>query len=289
MIYTDEIIDRLLAHWRKKNQNSEMVLKDEFGCIQIDISKAQVHIKSVELYDLIGKKIPQCRMYVREIKKPELTSISKIVNAKHQKDYEEKVAKQTQIQQQLKYLNELCNKLIVELEIELNLYELEKDFFGDRIFLKYHFGLIFKQYGIDLDNEMLEAIFGKKEHITKVGQREKKAFIDNIDIASKGTRLNFSLPFQFAETQNCEAYGVFSAFFKRAAGQLKTGSNQPTNGKLEKSYHLNNPLYSEMTSMTILANCVAPLIVERMNNIEEYKKKKLAQEQLQKVFMDIKH
>lgn len=289
MIYADEIIDKLLAHWQKKNQTSEMILKDEFGYFQIDISKAQVHYKSVELYDLIGKIIPQCRMYVREIKKPELTSISKIVNAKHQREYEEKVAKQTKIQQQLKYLNELCNKLIVELEIELTLDELEKDFFDNRIFLKYHFGLIFKQYGIHLDNEMLEAIFGKKEQVSKVGHRHKKTFIDNIDIASKGTRLNFSLPFQFAETQNGEAYGVFSAFFKRAAGQLKTGSNQPNDGKLEKSYHLNNPLYSELTTIKVLANCVAPIIIDRMNNIDEYKKKKLAQEQLQKVFMDIKH
>lgn len=291
MIYIEEIVERLIIHWQKKNSTSEIVFKDDVGNILIDTNKAKVHLKTIILYDIIGNQLPLVEAKVREIKKPTLTSISKVVNDKHQKDYDERIAQQVSIQNRIDIFNNSCQEIICELEFELNLQELKKDFWGDRIFVKHQMGKLFNQYGIYLDNEMLEAIFGRQKKIINEGiaYKEQTVFIDNIELASKGKRFGKSLPYQFASTVNAEANGIFSAFFMRAAGQLKPGSNQRNNDNFECPHSLNNPLYAEQSTLKVLAECIAPIIIYRMNNIEEYKKKKANRENMVKVFSNIKH
>ena len=84
---------------------------------------------------------------------------------------------------------------------------------------------------------------------------------DTILFFVKGSRFNFSLPYQFEETVRGQATGLFSAFFMRAAGELGQFGNDRVfdydNAEPNENKWCDNPFVYEKKVITILATAAA--------------------------------
>ena len=137
--------------------------------------------------------------------------------------------------------------------MKCSIEDIKQDLDGDRSLVKSLFKQIFEQYGICLDDKMLNNIFGRIQL--------KKGNYDTILFFVKGTHFNFSLRYQFEETVNGQANGLFSAFFMRAAGELGQFGNDPVfdydNVETNENKWYDNPFLYEKRVITILATAAA--------------------------------
>ena len=95
-------------------------------------------------------------------------------------------------------------------------------------------GNILRVSGIDMTDQMLEYLFRNMEKITR------------------GTSVSGGIGRQFSITKDGKPNGMFSAFILKAAGMSETNEDLSTEEAIKRS-ELYNPLYTENTTMQILA------------------------------------
>jgi hypothetical protein len=220
----------------------------------------------VELYDLLLNELP--RLEFRKKRYPSSKPVKeklefKLVDELPLKDYNR--SRPSQIERENEYQLLVNNALVIAKDINLQytLEDLREDFKQDRTILKSLFGNIFSLYGISLTGKMLDSLFGKEIKTNDSIYPSTVMYIDNIQLFAKRTVFEKSLAYQFSRTRRDEAYGVFSAFFMRAAGLLKLNKNDSSWGKHEHTgnFRDNNPFWNENIAMQIIAKSVAILYI----------------------------
>lgn len=142
----------------------------------------------------------------------------------------------------IKNASERAEALLKPIKWPYSIQDTIKDFRGSRQLLKAHFQKMFGLYGINLNSDMLDGILdsGKLEKLTK------------------GTKREGNLNQAFSITKEGKPNGLLSIFFMKAAGlnndvdideaDMEEGIEQAT---------LNNPLWTESTSVNALAKVAA--------------------------------
>ncbi len=244
-------IDNLMYYWFTQSRNSEMFYINDKGKNVINVEKAQRHLLLVNLYKLILENYYPYKE-PEPLIKPEPKSINPRYNANILRDFDKKVKKESQRKADYDSFVSAANKLINLLNLKFTILDIKKDFDGDRLFLKKSFQDIFKKYGIELHDKVMDNIFGK------IKIPNENYFCDTITLFAKNTAFNFSLRYQFSTTTLLQANGIFTAFFMRAAGRLQKRSNEfsfePKGVSLSECD--NNPFCEEKKVIRILASAV---------------------------------
>ena len=186
------------------------------------------------------------------IVKPEQKSINPRYNAKIQREYEKQVNKE--MARKANYDRSIeAAKIIKEINLPYTFSDIKNDFDKNRSIIKCLFQDIFSKYGIVLNEYVLANIFDKLRFPLERQAR------DAIFFFTEGTHFHFPLRHQFNITTFNSAYGIFSAFFMRAAGYLEPSSNRyvfpPNRSNLTNAD--NNPFYHEKVVIRILASAMA--------------------------------
>lgn len=101
---------------------------------------------------------------------------------------------------------------------------------------------VFKLSGVELSDKMMDSLFNKMESYTK------------------GTSVAGGIGRQFSITQDGKPAGIFSAFIMKMAGlseEADINSVTDTKADLESRAEMNNPLFTENTTMQILSKVSA--------------------------------
>ena len=116
-----------------------------------------------------------------------------------------------------------------------------------RVIISTIFKDIFESYGVNISQPAMEYLFRRQASRNENGQVE---YTDKIVALTKDAKFNGNLKTQFSFTGDGKPNGMFSAFFAKAAGisDLNDVSEQDSSKVME-----NNPLYTETTTMNILA------------------------------------
>lgn len=219
-------IQNIIKEWQEYNKLSPMMKVREDGTRVLDAERAKnKHMPLIRAYDLVFNKLSA-------IQDNEVLRTDTLA----------------QIQEELNKFN-----------YPGTAQQFANDAVGDRTWMKDHFKKVFNTYGIELDDNMLESLFGRRDIWRKIdGEVRWDGKVDNLEGLTKGSTKAGNLGHQFRMTQNGEPIGIFSSFFTKAAGQ--TSKNDAMELDLEAGEEqatLNNPLHTEGTAMYILGKIVA--------------------------------
>ncbi len=239
-------VDNILYYWLTKSRNSEIFYQTDKGFCSIDTSKTQNHYKLVNLYNVLINS----DLTFKERKNPHdisLKTISPRVNNKRLRDFNDFNEKQEKAKQRISSIREYADNIATDLKLKYSIDEIKNDVTGTREIIKKLFKDIFPLYGIDLDDKVINRIFGRIEF--------KKQKVDTISLFTNNTSFAGSLSRQFSTTQNEQANGLFSAFFMRSAGLLESYGNDRNLEQIEeiKSSSTHNPFFKEKQALRILA------------------------------------
>lgn len=240
-------IDSVLYYWLTKSRTSEMFHQTDKGVV-IHTSKAKEHYKLVQLYNILLNN----NLTFKEYNNPhDITgkSISPRVNEKRLRDFNTFNENQENAKQTINNVREYARKITVELNLEYSIDELLGDLNGSREIIKKLFKAIFPLYGIELDDKVINKVFGRLEF------KKQKQTKDIISLFTNNTSFVGSLNKQFSITQSGQANGLFSAFFMRSAGLLENYGNDRNYDPIEdiKSSSTHNPFFKEKQALRILA------------------------------------
>jgi hypothetical protein len=107
--------------------------------------------------------------------------------------------------------------------------------------------------GVHLTDDMMDYLFGQTKNKT-TGQLD-----ENMWLLTKGTSLAGGIKKQFAVSEDGQPLGMFSAFIMKMAGISNANDISTTEDKadIESRAEMNNPLYTENTTMQILSKVAA--------------------------------
>jgi len=236
-------VQTIIDSWKSQNILSPMTLTKEDGTKVMDVEKAKKHLQFIRAYTLLQDwKYP----FAQGMSKEQKTTFNQGLEAKFK---EATVGIEDIYSGTLAELAEDNNPTKGEKETQEDKKERNdkrRSLIGD-ILTK-----MFSEYGIDLSPAIMKEITGG----TYTLENKKKVYTDKISNAtanSKFKRASFLQQFSF--TTNNNPNGIFSAFFGKASGfVLQNDTDELSQEEEENLIMLNHPMYTETTTMNILAS-----------------------------------
>ena len=239
-------IQTIIDAWKSQNALSPMTLTKEDDTKVMDVEKAKKHLQFIQAYSLL-----------QDWKYPFTKGMSVEQKATFNQGLEVKF-KQAIVGIEDIYSGTLT-QLVEDNQPTVGVKETpeEKKARNDkrRSLIGDILTKMFSEYGIDLSPAMMKEITGT----TTVMENKKKVYTDKVSLATANSKFKkASFLQQFSFTSNNNPNGIFSAFFGKASGfVLQNDTDTLSQEEEENLIMLNHPLYTETTTMNILASAAA--------------------------------
>lgn len=219
----------IIEHWKAQNTLSPMTLTRPDGVKVMNTERAKQHLAFIQAYSLLND-------YWKKDSKERLT--------KEFDQYKEKFGDVFSGTLEDLFNDTKPSSKLNEEGVSVKDYSTQRSLIGS-ILQK-----MFKEYGINLNDAMIKNLTGTSF--------VKKEVTDKIKTMTKGTKLEGSFLQQFSFSKDVKPKGIFSAFFGKASGYVLGVDMDSAFGEEEDNLIMaNHPMYSEGTTMSVLASVAA--------------------------------
>jgi len=238
----------IIKKWKERNVLSAVIKKRADGSRTIDLDRTAKHVEAIKVIAMLNN-IPK-----KEYIKGQTVAEKKEAEDLHQANMQVFLAGlESAIAANREFFSGITAQMLVEDELGKVLTDSKKrDFSMKRNLQGRVLQQLFREYGIDLNDETIQDLVGV---YIKPGRGNEKATIsDKVSEWTKGTKLQGDWLSQFSFSLEGKPKGMFSAFFGKAAGLFTDKDIDTSDEEIEDQVMENNPLMTENTTMNALAN-----------------------------------
>lgn len=218
-------LQTIINEWREFNKISQMMIVKDNGARVLDVKRArEKHLPLVYAYDYAFNKL----------------------GLQTDKGFDERFVE--------------MERMVKAIGFPGTVGDFIADANGNRVWMKAQFKEIFAEYGMELDDNMINGLLGKYPKFRMINGEKVKEFHDYVEDLTKGSKHNGDLAKQFKITTGAspKPEGSLSAFFMKAAGiSSEHDTAEEDIDDVAEQVMLNHPMYTENTAMRALASVTA--------------------------------